>query len=186
MRLTAALVLTIGLAYGGWGVLSPAVSAQGRSQADSQAKYEGLPAGPGREAVYYTCRACHSLNQFTQQRMDRDDWQSVIGRMIQANNMAEPEPWAKTLILSYLSTHFGVDKEDWAGLPPGEGREDIFYTCQACHSLKTVLQQRLSRDVWDETLVWMIEEQGMPQPEPDEYARLLEYLGTYLAPDSPK
>ena len=46
-----------------------------------------------------------------------------------------------------------------------------------------MLQQRLSRDVWDETLEWMIEEQGMPQPEPDEYARILDYLGTYIAPD---
>ena len=110
MRPATALVLLTGLAFGGWGVLSPAVVAQDPSQ----------------------------------------------------------------------------DDEDFEGLPPGEGREDVFYTCQACHSLITVLQQRLYRDVWEETLEWMIEEQGMPQPEPDEYARILEYLGTYLAPDSPR
>jgi cytochrome c len=183
MRRAIAVVLLTGIVLSGWGAPSPAAGAQDQPSANDRTEFGGLPAGPGREAVYYTCRACHSLNQFTQQRMDRDDWQAVIGRMIESNNMAEPEPWAKTLILSYLSTHYGVDEEDWAGLPPGEGREDIFYTCQACHSLKTVLQQRLSRDVWDETLVWMIEEQGMPQPDPDEYARLLEYLGTYLAPN---
>ncbi len=78
------------------------------------------------------------------------------------------------------------DRAEFEGLPPGEGREDVFYTCQACHSLKTVQQQRLSREAWDETLMWMIDEQGMEQPELDEYDRLLEYLGTYLAPDSPK
>ena len=77
-------------------------------------------------------------------------------------------------------------EEDFEGLPPGPGREDVFYLCQACHSLKTVLQQRLSREVWDETLVWMIEEQGMPAPEPADYARLLDYLGTYLSPETPR
>lgn len=48
----------------------------------------------------------------------------------------------------------------------------------------TVLQQRLYRDVWDETLQWMIAEQGMPEPKPEEYARMLNYLGTYPSPDS--
>jgi len=47
-----------------------------------------------------------------------------------------------------------------------------------------VLQQRLYRDVWDETLQWMIAEQGMPEPKPEEYARMLNYLGTYPSPDS--
>ncbi len=62
----------------------------------------------------------------------------------------------------------------------------MFDLCQACHSLKIVLQQRLSREVWDETLVWMIEEQGMPAPEPAHYTRLLDYLGTYLSPETPR
>ena len=56
----------------------------------------------------------------------------------------------------------------------------------SCHSLTTVQQQRLSRKTWGKTLVWMIEEQGMPEPEPEQYARILDYLGTYLAPDSPR
>ncbi len=62
----------------------------------------------------------------------------------------------------------------------------MFYLCQARHSLQTVLQQRLSREVWDETPVWMIEEQGMPAPEPAHYARLLDYLGAYLSPAAPR
>ncbi len=69
---------------------------------------------------------------------------------------------------------------------PGAGREDVFSLCWACQSLKTVLQQRLSRKVWAETLVWMIEEQGMPAPEPADYARLLDYLGAYLSPAAPR
>ncbi len=69
---------------------------------------------------------------------------------------------------------------------PGAGREDVFSLCWACQSLKTVLQQRPSREVWDETLVWMIAEQGMPAPGPAHYARLLDYLGAYFSPATPR
>ncbi len=71
-------------------------------------------------------------------------------------------------------------------MPLGAGREDVFHLCQARHSLKTALQQRLSHEVWGEALVWMIEEQGMPAPEPADYARPLDYLGTYLSPAAPR
>ena len=49
-----------------------------------------------------------------------------------------------------------------------------------------VLQQRLSREDWDETLVWMVEEQGMPQPDPEERKIILDYLGTYLSDKTPR
>ncbi len=114
-----------------------------------------MPAGPGREAVYYTCRACHSLRQFTQQRMARSAWDELLDTMVATNGMEAPEPWARTLILNYLSTHFTVVEHDWQGLPPGEGRAAVFQLCSACHSLAIVKQQGLSRDSWQETLEWI-------------------------------
>ncbi|MDX1424050.1 MAG: hypothetical protein R3322_12985 [Kiloniellales bacterium] len=172
--LAAALfLLTVG------GLAAPAV-AQDAEEFD----YGGLTEGPGRDAVYYTCRACHSLKQFTQQRMSRDDWDAVIERMVEVNEMAPPEPFVRTLMLAYLSTHFGVDEEDWQGLPPGPGREEVFYGCQACHSLRIVVQQGLSRSRWDKTLTWMVEEQGMPEPDKDERALILDYLAEHYGPDS--
>ena len=71
----------------------------------------------------------------------------------------------------------GDDSTKWQGLPPGPGREDVFYRCRACHSLMIVKQQGLSRDAWDESLEWMVEEQGM-SPIEDESTRnrILEYL----------
>ena len=71
----------------------------------------------------------------------------------------------------------GDDSAKWQGLPPGPGREDVFYRCNACHSLMIVKQQGLSRDAWDESLEWMVDEQGM-SPIEDESARnrILEYL----------
>ncbi len=179
-RFAAGVFLTI-LLLGGWGARLPTASA-----AQDAADFEGLPEGPGREAVYFTCTACHSLNQFAQQRMSREDWDANIERMIKSNNMTPPKPWARTLILSYLSTHFGVDSEDWGGLAAGPGREEVYYICQACHSLAIVLQQRLTRASWEETLEWMVEEQGMPEPEPEELSAILDYLGSRLNPDTPR
>lgn len=73
------------------------------------------------------------------------------------------------------------DPEKWQGLPAGPGREDVFYRCKACHSLMIVKQQGLSRSRWDESLVWMVEEQGMT-PIEDEATRnrVLDYLATHF------
>jgi len=147
--------------------------------------FGGLPPGPGREAVYYTCRACHSEKQFTQQRLAREDWDQLLTQMVKQNGMAEPEPWARTLMLNYLATHFGLaEEEDWAGLPSGPGREQVFYLCQACHSLMIVQQQGLSRHSWDQTLVWMVEEQGMPELDAESRDQLLDYLAEHYGIDS--
>ena len=50
--------------------------------------------------------------------------------------------------------------DDW---PRGVGREETGVVCSGCHSLAIVKQQGLSREDWDELLVWMVEEQGMPE-----------------------
>lgn len=71
-----------------------------------------------------------------------------------------------------------IDEDDEFGAdwPLGPGREDTGYLCGACHSLAIVKQQGLKREDWDELLDWMVEEQGMYEPEPDERALILDYL----------
>ena len=104
--------------------------------------------------------------------------------MVAEKGMISPEHWARDLILTYLDDHFGQQEErDWGGLPPGPGREEVHYTCTACHSIRMVTQQGLSRDRWDGTLDWMVEEQGMAEIE-DAATRdlILDYLSTHLAP----
>ncbi len=78
------------------------------------------------------------------------------------------------------------DIADFEGLPEGPGREEVYYSCQACHSLAIVVQQRLTRDSWQETLEWMVEEQGMPEPKPEVLAAILDYLGSRLSADTPR
>lgn len=79
-----------------------------------------------------------------------------------------------------------ADEHDYRGLPPGPGRELVFDVCNACHSVVLVAQQRLSRKIWDETLVWMVEEQDMPELEPDEREAVLTYLSTQLSAETPR
>lgn len=65
--------------------------------------------------------------------------------------------------------------------------EELIETyCTACHSLAIVRQQRLSRSVWDDVLVWMVEEQGMPELEPDVRRAILDHLATAYAQDTPR
>ena len=68
--------------------------------------------------------------------------------------------------------------------PEGEGRAITGQRCNVCHSLAIVKQQRLDRDGWDEVLEWMVEEQGMPELNEQEYKAVMDYLLAHFSPDS--
>lgn len=67
----------------------------------------------------------------------------------------------------------------------GEGAEETFYACTACHSELLVVQQGLTRERWDALIDWMIEEQGMSELDPDERETILDYLSTHYNTDRP-
>lgn len=74
-------------------------------------------------------------------------------------------------------------EDDYRGLPPGEGREEVFGLCAACHSMKLVTQQGLSRSTWKEVLVLMVEEHEMAELEPEDEKPVLDYLAKFYGPD---
>ena len=78
------------------------------------------------------------------------------------------------------------EAEEYGGLPEGPGREEVFYACQACHSLAIVKQQGLNRDSWDESLVDMVEEREMDPLDPEDRNLILNYLTTHYGRDSSK
>ncbi len=78
------------------------------------------------------------------------------------------------------------DDPDFALLPDGTAQEDVFYMCSACHSVKLVAQQRLSRKRWDETLDWMVEEGGMAELDAEEREPILDYLETHFGEETPR
>ncbi len=73
--------------------------------------------------------------------------------------------------------------EEWDGLPGGAGRDEVYGICGACHSLMIVKQQGLSRDAWEETLDWMVEEQGMPELDRDTLDLVIDYLAEHYGVD---
>lgn len=85
-----------------------------------------------------------------------------------------------------VATDFDPNDEFW-GLPRNPGYEEVAYNCAACHSLQLVMQQRRSAARWNETIDWMIAQQGMPAPPGNERERIVAYLSrTYgEAPAAP-
>ena len=77
-------------------------------------------------------------------------------------------------------------QDDLGGLPAAPGQEEVFYLCDACHSIRLVTQQRLSRQRWDQLLDWMVEEQGMAELHPEDRGLILDYLTTYYGQDVPR
>jgi len=73
--------------------------------------------------------------------------------------------------------------DEWDGLPGGPGREEVYGICGACHSLMIVKQQGLSRDAWEETMEWMVEEQGMPELDRDTLDLVIDYLAEHYGID---
>lgn len=65
---------------------------------------------------------------------------------------------------------------DFEGLPDGPGAEQTYYQCVACHSTQIIIQQRITDLRWDELWKWMVEEQGMVEPEPETKQIILTYL----------
>jgi len=72
---------------------------------------------------------------------------------------------------------------DSDALPAGEGRELVFGICNGCHSVKLVAQQGMTRPKWDETLEWMVNQQGMPELKPEIENAILDYLSTHFGPN---
>ena len=75
------------------------------------------------------------------------------------------------------------EEDEYDGLPPGEGRDEVFGLCGACHSMKLVTQQGLSRATWEEVLELMVEEQEMAELEPEDEVLVLDYLAKFYGPD---
>ena len=70
-------------------------------------------------------------------------------------------------------------------LVAGEGAEETYAYCTACHSERIVAQQGLTRADWEELLEQMVEENDMTPIEEPDRGRVLAYLATHYGPDRP-
>ncbi len=67
------------------------------------------------------------------------------------------------------------------GLPAGDGMEDTYYQCSACHSTSIIVQQRLTDARWDYLWDWMIEKQGMQDTDAETREIIMAYLQEHFS-----
>ncbi len=64
-------------------------------------------------------------------------------------------------------------------LAPGKGRDEVLGNCTVCHSESLILNNRMSRQRWDETITWMQDKQGLWELEPKLRKTILNYLAKH-------
>lgn len=84
-----------------------------------------------------------------------------------------------------LGWAFTVSAETDPILPEGPNRAVVEETCTACHSAAIILQNRMSRQRWDETITWMQDKQGLGMLSPKIRIEILDYLEAVQGIDSP-
>ena len=77
------------------------------------------------------------------------------------------------------------ESEEFGLMVAAPGASETFYACTPCHSERIVVQQGLTREQWDELMVWMVEEQEMEPIEDSALAVILDYLAAHYGPDRP-
>ena len=75
---------------------------------------------------------------------------------------------------------------DLGVLVAGEGAEETYAYCTACHSERIVAQQGLTRADWEELLEQMVEENGMTPIEEPDRDRVLSYPDGPVRPRPPE
>ncbi len=68
-------------------------------------------------------------------------------------------------------------------LPPGNGRDTVQVACTACHGVDVILSRHRTPDEWRDVVSQMVGN-GASMTD-DQFAKVLKYLSTALAPDSP-
>lgn len=74
--------------------------------------------------------------------------------------------------------------DPFGGLPQTDGYDLVAAYCSACHSLRIVMQQRLTPERWDELLDWMVQKQGMIEPDAEIRAQIRAYLVRHFSTEA--
>ena len=79
-------------------------------------------------------------------------------------------------------TTFTPRDESPEEFPAGQGRDETFYACTACHGFKLVAAQGMTRRQWEDSLKWMTDKHGMPPLPAKEQKIVLDYLEATYPP----
>jgi mono/diheme cytochrome c family protein len=79
----------------------------------------------------------------------------------------------------------GEAAEEPSALPAGNGQEETFYACTACHGTAIIRRSHFSREEWDGLMDWMTERHAMPPLEGEERTLIVNYLAQHFGPRAP-
>ncbi len=80
------------------------------------------------------------------------------------------------------ATPLAAQEESPEDFPQGNGRDEAFYSCTACHGFAIIRQQGMSRDRWEATIRDMEVRHNMPELDPADRIKVLEYLAETFPP----
>jgi hypothetical protein len=66
--------------------------------------------------------------------------------------------------------------------PAGDGRDETFYACTACHGFQLIAQQGMNRGQWEDSIDGMTKRHNMPPLEGNERKIVLDYLTATYPP----
>ena len=154
---SAAPVLAAALIIGG------AAASAAQEASDTPLPEGGIPVTS--DLVHRVCGDCHRadeerrMSRISYQRTSPEGWQQTVRRMVLLNDL-QIEPEDAREAVAYLATHHGLAPEEaQEGAFHSEFRDNIDYyyaadpetqiTCNRCHSMGRVLNQRRTRGEWD-------------------------------------
>ena len=76
----------------------------------SDADYEAMPDGDGKDLTYAMCSGCHSFKLVAQQGLSHERWDHLLDWMIEEQGMPELDDQTRATILDYLSEHYNEDR----------------------------------------------------------------------------
>lgn len=176
-RASACLTLVAGLVFT---ALVPAFAQLGRAQRPKVTP----PQGPVRQVIFAHCTACHGIDDYAYNALDRAGWNAYLTS--KHRSLEVPLSAAdRDLLLDWLAERFGPTTKPFprAYVPPeittylsdGEADALIRRSCSTCHGIERVNDERHSADSWRVIAIDM-RERGARLTDA-ELERLVEWLG---------
>lgn len=158
-------------------------------QAQSLRPHVELPDEPVRSAIFTSCSACHGIDEYAYNSLDRSGWQALIDGPHKQQRNVRITPEHEQVLLDWLVENFGPESIPYPReyVPVAvtehftdvEARVFVDTVCTECHALR-VFTQRNSTEKWRELLLEM-RENGATFSNAD-LERLTEWLGRTRGP----
>jgi hypothetical protein len=141
------------------------------------------PQGPARQVIFKYCTACHGIDDYAYNALDRAGWDAYLTKKHGAVDVPLPAD-ARAILLDWLAERFGPDtkpfprayvaQEVTTFFSDTEAEALLKRACTSCHEMDRVTNAHFSLEGWRAVTVDM-RERGA-KLEDEELERLVEWL----------